>query len=111
MARAQLLGAARRMERVAHEHQPGRRQAFSHSHRAHPPTHRAAAQEHHLRTGTGLGSQIARLGHHGRHQDLRLIGRLSSGQAVREVHAAHAAAQARGDLVDGHQGALPAPGA
>ena len=41
---AQLVGLARRVQRVAQQHQPGRRQTLGHRHRAHAPAEGAAAQ-------------------------------------------------------------------
>ena len=47
----QLVGPARRVQRVAEQHQPGRRQALGHRHRAHAPAVGAAA-EHELVAAT-----------------------------------------------------------
>ena len=57
----QVLRLPRRMQRVAQQDQPGRRQPLRHRHRAHPAAVGAATQHQPVRRDAGLGDQLGRL--------------------------------------------------
>ena len=68
MLGAELVGLARRVQRVAEQHQAGGRQALGHRHRAHAPAERAAAEHQLRRVDAGRGDQRLGLLDHGGHR-------------------------------------------
>ena len=89
---AQPVGPARRVQRVAEQDQPGRRQSLGHRHRRHPPAERPAPQHQAIGPHAHLGHQGGGLLAHGGHGHRRLVGGAAAGSAVGEVHAGRRAA-------------------
>ena len=86
---AHAVEPAGRVQRIAEQHQPGRRGARGDGQGAHPASHRAPAQHHVATRHAGVGQQRRELGLEGGEQ-LRLpIGCPPTLLAVGEVHAPH----------------------
>ena len=110
---AQALGLARRVERIADQHEAGRRQAVGHRHRADAPAHGATAEHDPVGATAGRVGQEAGLLHHARQELRRPVGRRAPLAPVREVGAAAPAgapAPPRWRRGWGWLAELPAPG-
>ena len=91
---AQLVGPARRVQRVRQQDQGGGGEAVGDGHRAHAPAHRATAEAEAGGADAGRGHEGGGLLANGVEQHRRPVGGLAPGLAVREVHAGH---RERGD--------------
>ncbi|MCY1239382.1 hypothetical protein D9M72_521740 [compost metagenome] len=86
---AQFLRLARRMQRIAEVHQPGRRHSLGHGHGGHPAAERLAGSPHRarVRVRRGPGSGLRHGGTPGGDGKRRPVREFPSGLAVREVEA------------------------
>ena len=82
---AQALRSAGRVQRVAHEHQPGGGQPIGHGQGADAPAHRPAAEHDPVGGHAGDGGEPSRLLHHAREELRRTVRSLPPLAAVREV--------------------------
>ena len=111
MLDAAPVGASRRVQGIADQHQAPAGQTFGHSHRTDAPAHRSSPKPQPRPREAGALGQRRRLLLHRAEQDGSAIGGPATSLSVREVHALDDDPEGGDGVVHRHEGGLVSVGA